>query len=59
MKKFLFLTLILVLAAASQVLSGNVTVTNPPGQPVPVTSVAKVGGTALTTTTNLLDPCYH
>jgi hypothetical protein len=45
MKKLLALTLITALAAASQ--AGNVTVVNGPKQPVPVTSVASVGGTAL------------
>jgi hypothetical protein len=49
MKKLLALTLILALAAASQ--AGNVVVTNPVGQPVPVTSVATVGGAPLKTTT--------
>jgi hypothetical protein len=48
MKKLLALTLILALAAVSQ--AGNVNVVNPVGQPVPVTSVATVGGTALKNT---------
>jgi hypothetical protein len=46
MKKLLTLTLILVLAAASQ--AGNVVVTNPKSQPVYVTSVSTVGGTVIT-----------
>jgi hypothetical protein len=49
MKKLLSLTLILTLAAASQ--AGNVVVTNPAGQPVYVSSVAKVGTTVLAVTT--------
>ena len=49
MKKLLSLILILVLVSASW--AGNVTVTNPVTQPVPVTSVATVGGTALKATT--------
>ena len=49
MKKLLSLTLILAIAAASQ--AGNVVVVNGPKQPVPVTTVASIGGTALTTTT--------
>ncbi len=49
MKKILSLTLILALVSASW--AGNVTVTNPLSQPVPVTSVATVGGTALKATT--------
>jgi flagellar capping protein FliD len=51
MKKLLSLTLILALGLASQALAGNVVVTNPATQPVPVTSVAKVGTTPLATTT--------
>jgi len=49
MKKLLALTLILALAAVSQ--GGNVVVTNPGSQPVPVTSVAKIGTAALATNT--------
>jgi hypothetical protein len=49
MKKLLSFILILVLVSASW--AGNVTVTNPASQPVPVTSVATVGGTALKATT--------
>jgi hypothetical protein len=49
MKKLLSLILILVLVSASW--AGNVVVTNPLTQPVPVTSVATLGGTALKTTT--------
>jgi len=45
--KLLALTLILALAAASQ--AGNVVVTNPASQPVPVTSVAKIGTTTIAT----------
>src|SRR5580765_6938866 len=49
MKKLLALTLILAVAAASQ--AGNVVVTNPKSQPVYVTSVATVGGAAISTNT--------
>ena len=49
MKKLLALTLILALAMATQ--AGNVVVTNPASQPVPVTSVAKIGTAALATNT--------
>jgi hypothetical protein len=50
MKKLLFLILILVPLSGTS-WAGNVTVTNPLTQPVPVTSVATVGGTALKATT--------
>jgi hypothetical protein len=49
MKKLLPLILILALGSASW--AGNVVVTNPMSQPVPVTSVAKIGATPLATTT--------
>jgi hypothetical protein len=49
MKKLLSLILILSVAAATQ--AGNVNVVNPLSKPVPVTSVATVGTTALATTT--------
>jgi hypothetical protein len=49
MKKLL--SLILILALGSAIQAGNVTVTNPATQPVPVTSVSKVGTTPLATTT--------
>jgi hypothetical protein len=45
------LTLILALGIASQALGDNVKVINTPTQPVPVTSVAKVGTAALATNT--------
>jgi hypothetical protein len=49
MKKLLTLILILAVATISQ--AGNVNVVNPASKPVPVTSVATVGTTALATTT--------
>jgi hypothetical protein len=48
MKKLL--SVILILALGSAIQAANVTVTNPVTQPVPVTSVATVGGAALKAT---------
>jgi hypothetical protein len=47
----IILGIVFLLIAALPSQAGNVTVTNPVTQPVPVTSVATVGGTALKATT--------